>query len=271
MPSLHLPAVSCNLTACLPRFGDPVLILQPHRAIAASIKAPLGAERCEDNAMDWELLSCLPARDRELLLSAAVPRRFAKNEVLFHEGDPGDTLHLMVEGRVAARSTLSTGESVTFSVIGPGEVVGEIALLGRSARRTLTVAALDPVITLALRGEVFANLRRRHPSVDRALIALLARRVERLSVRLLEALFLPADKRVVRQLAALVRPYQDRRSARAAVSIPLTQAEIASLAGTTRPTVNRVLRGLVEHGVVALGRGRIDILDLGRLAAHAQT
>jgi CRP-like cAMP-binding protein len=213
-------------------------------------------------AVEWELLAPLSVEERRAVFAVAVSRRFRKGDILFHEGDPGDSIHLIVEGRVAARSTTPTGESVTFAVVGPGEMIGELAVLGAAARRTLTVVALEPVYSLALRREVFDSLRQRHPAIDRALIAMLAARVEALSDRLREALFVPADKRVIRQLVGLVEQYGTRNGA---VHIPLTQADIAHMAGTTRPTANRVLRGLVADGVVRLRRGRIEIANVPAL------
>lgn len=213
--------------------------------------------------MDWTFLDGVPEEDRRRVLAATSRRRFARREVLFHEGDPGDTVHLLDRGRVAIRITTPLGDVATVRVRGPGAVVGELALLGDLSRRTATVVALERVETLVLHRDQFAELRRQHPSVDAFLANVLAEEVRRLSGLLMEALFVPADTRVVRRLVALVETYAD-------AEIPLTQEDLASLAGTSRATVNRVL-GLAESdGAVERKRGRITIVDADRLAARAR-
>lgn len=190
---------------------------------------------------------------------------FGAGETVFAEGQPGTALHLLESGHVAIRVATTTGEVATLTVVAPGEAFGEMALLRRSARRTATAVALDRVTTLALESNVFAKLRVDHPSVERLLVAVLAARVNRLSGHLVEALYLPVDQRLLRRLVELCRVYGVPGKTR--VVIPLTQEDLAGLAGTTRPTVNGVLRGLQDAGTIALGRGRVEVLDVAALNA----
>jgi CRP-like cAMP-binding protein len=219
--------------------------------------------------MAWSFLQGVPEEDRRRLLAATQRRRFARREVLFHEGDPGDTVHLLDRGRVAVRITTPLGDVATLRVRGPGEVIGELALLGDgSFRRTATVVALERCETLALHRDQFAELRARHPSVDAFLVNVLAEEVGRLSGLLVEALHVPVDTRVVRRLVALTAAYRDP-SSDGRTEVPLTQEDLASLAGTSRATVNRVVGEAEKAGLVELRRGRIIVLDeegLGRLA-----
>lgn len=203
--------------------------------------------------MEPPLLATLDEAERRAVLAQARRRRFAKGEVLFHEGDLGDALHLLVKGRVAIRVTTPLGEVATLSILGGGAAFGELALLAPDSRRTATAVALEATETLALGRTAFEGLRSRHPAVERAVVDGLAASVARLSAQLLEALYLPADRRVVRRLLGLVEVYGP--------VVPLTQEELAQLAGTTRPTVNRVLRDAEAAGLVALGRGRVEVRD----------
>src|SRR5947208_1445669 len=102
---------------------------------------------------DWPLLRSLPEEDRRRVLAAARRRRFARREVLFHEGDPGDTLHLIDKGRVAIRITTPLGDVATVGVLGRGDVVGEMAILEEGGRRGATVMALEATETLSVRSE----------------------------------------------------------------------------------------------------------------------
>jgi CRP-like cAMP-binding protein len=204
------------------------------------------------------LLGRLTDEDRRKVLSGTRRRKYARGEVVFHEGDLGDALHLISKGHVAVRGTTPLGDVSTFTVLGPGDVFGEGALLAADARRTGTVVALEPVETQTLSGDQFGTLRREHPEIDRFLVEVLSARVRRLSTRLQEALFIPAETRVLRRLVELGASY---RSGDGSVVIPLTQDDIASLAGTSRPTANRVLKGAEDDGVLSVRRSRIEVLD----------
>lgn len=178
--------------------------------------------------------------------------------VLTEEGAPGREFFLVVEGK--AECTIR-GRQV--AVFGTGDYFGELALLRTSTRRTATVQALEPAVTLAIGGAAFRRLCEQRPRVERALTTLLADQVDSLSRHLLEALYEGLDARVHHRLAELAATYG---SDHGAVVLPLTQAQLAELAGGTRPTVNQILRRLEARGVIALGRGRVTVLDAARLA-----
>lgn len=218
--------------------------------------------------MAWTFLEGVPEEDRRRLLAATKRRRFARREVLFHDGDPADTVHLLDRGRVAVRSTTPLGDVATLRVRGPGEVIGELALLHDASRRTATVVALERTETLALHRDQFAELRRQHPSVDAFLVDVLADEVRRLSRLLVEALHLPVDQRVLRRLVDLEATYREP-GAVAPTEVPLTQEDLASLAGTSRATVNRVIGEAERAGLVERRRGRVIVVDLDGLRRSA--
>jgi CRP-like cAMP-binding protein len=214
--------------------------------------------------MDWPLLAGVPEEEVQLVLSIARRRKFGRGEVVFHQEDPADTLHLIAKGRFVARVTTPLGDTAILSVLGPGEMFGELALLGgEEARRSATVAALEPAETRSVHRIDFERLRARNPQTAGVLIAILAGQVERLSKHLVEALYVPADKRVVRRLVEVAELFGDG-------VVPLTQEDLAGLAGTSRATVNRVLREEEERGTVKLGRGRTTVLDTEALARRGR-
>lgn len=218
--------------------------------------------------MDWALLEGLTDADRRAVLASTHRRRFGRGEVVFHEADPADTVHVVAEGRLAAHRSTPAGDTVTFGLLCPGDTFGEMALLGGQARRTSTVVALEPAVTLSLGFAEVDRLRSAHPAVERQLVQMLAQRVARLSDHLLEALHVPADERIVRRLQEMSDRYALPAGARTVV-VPLTQDAIGDLAGASRPTTNRVLRLLEDDGVVVLHRGAIDVVDRAALARRA--
>ena len=218
---------------------------------------------------DWPLLRSLSEEDRRRVLAAARRRRFARREVLFHEGDPGDTLHLIDKGRVAIRITTPLGDAATVGVLGRGDVVGEMAVLEDGGRRGATVLALEPAETLSVDRGQFLELRRRYPGIDMFLFDVLVAHIRRVDLQLMEALFVPVDRRVVRRRLSLTEIY-GHGDQTDAVEVALTQDDLASLAGTSRATVNRVLRQAEEAGVVSLSRGRIRVVDRTMLTKRAR-
>jgi CRP-like cAMP-binding protein len=191
--------------------------------------------------VEWRLLAGVSPGDVERLLAVTERRRFARGQVVFHEDDEGDALHFVSEGRFGVRA-----DGLLLTVIGPGDAFGELALVG-GGRRGATVQALADGETRALARPAFAALRRQ-------------RRVRELTAQLAEAHHVEAEVRVRRRLVELARAFGG--------AIPLTQDEIAQTAGTSRATVNRVLREAEAAGLVALGRGRTTVLDPEALAVH---
>jgi CRP/FNR family transcriptional regulator, cyclic AMP receptor protein len=216
--------------------------------------------------VEWAILSELSEPDRKRVLAACVNRRYARNDSIFHQGEPGAAFHLLAAGHVAVRVSTTSGDIVTLAVLGPGDFFGEQALISPRHQRTASVIALEPAHTLSLDLNRFEELRRTNPSVERLLVEVLASQVRRLTAHLVEALYLPAEQRAIRRLLGLVHHYKDRDGR---VVIPVTQEDLASLAGTTRPTVNRVLRTMEDAGAVKLLRGRIEVLDVPLLRRRA--
>lgn len=206
---------------------------------------------------EWALLAGLPAEEREQVLRAGHRRRFSGGEIVFHEGDPADALHLLMSGRVAVRVMTPNGDQALLTILRPGQAFGELALLGEQTHRTATVSALEACETLALNRAQFARLRARNPSVDNVLLAALSAQVARLSEHLLEVLFVPARARILRRLLALA----DEPDWSGDVVVRLTQEDLARMAGTTRSTVNEVLRDAERNGAVRIGRKKIEVID----------
>jgi CRP-like cAMP-binding protein len=201
-------------------------------------------------------LSNLPPEDVRALLAVSRRRTFDKDEVVFHRDDPGDSLHLVVKGSFAIRLMTPLGDTVTVGVRGPGDNFGEMALAAPESRRSATVAALQPSETMAVRFTEFERVRKTYPDITNVLIAFLAGEIRRQNELLLDALYVPAGRRVLRRLVELADMYADGDGV-----IALNQEELAQIAGTSRATVNRVLREQEQRGAVALARGKTAIVD----------
>ncbi len=126
--------------------------------------------------MQWPILAGIPEDDARRILQIARRRTFGRREVVFHRGDPADTLHLVHTGRFAVRIGTPLGDTVMLNLIGPGETFGEIALLDDGAPRSATVVAVEKAETRAIHKLDFDALRARHPGVADILATALALR-----------------------------------------------------------------------------------------------
>ena len=159
--------------------------------------------------MEWKILEGVPEADVQRVLDMARRRTFRKGEVVFHEGDPGDTLHLVRSGRFAVKVSTQYADEAILAVLRSGDIFGELALLSPDAPRSATVTALEAGETMSVHQLDFGRLRREQPGVGDVLISVLSAQVRRLSRHLLEALYTPADTRVRRRVLELVDIYTD--------------------------------------------------------------
>ena len=209
--------------------------------------------------MEWKLLADLPPEDVRRLLAIARRRTFRKGEVVFHRDDLAESLHLIVKGRFSVSITTQLGETALLDVIGPGEAFGELALLSPASRRSATIESLDEGETLSVYRDDFALLQSEHPGVKDVLLRLLAEQLTRASDRIVEAHYTDAETRVRRRLRDLALRQDEP-------AVSMTQEHLAEMAGTSRATVNRVLREEERRGTVALSRGCTTVLDLEELS-----
>ena len=118
--------------------------------------------------MQWALLAGVPEEELRTILQVARRRSFAKNEVVFHRGDPADCLHLIAQGRFAIRIMTPLGDTATLAIRGPGATFGEMALLTDEAHRTATVAAVEHGETYSVYRTDFDLIRAAYPGADRS-------------------------------------------------------------------------------------------------------
>ena len=125
--------------------------------------------------MPSHLLDVLDDDEQRDVLAAARRRRFKRNEVVFHDGDPGDALHLIVSGHFAIRITTPMGDQATVRVFGPADYFGELAMLSSGPRHGSAIC-LDAGETLSLHREDFQELRATRPRINEVLTVALVRK-----------------------------------------------------------------------------------------------
>jgi CRP/FNR family transcriptional regulator, cyclic AMP receptor protein len=201
------------------------------------------------------LFGDVPAPAIQRLAAAAGLHRYRRGQILFVEGDSGDSLLLIVDGRLKAYSTSAEGEEYLLAVVGPGEAMGEL-VLADGGSRSASVAALTDAAVLRLPRQAVLDAAEIWPQLTAALLKSLADVVRRLTGAAADLVFLDLPRRVARLLVI------EREAARSDVfETRLTQEEMAHRVGASRQSVNTALREFQRRGWIAVDGPRIHVRD----------
>jgi CRP/FNR family transcriptional regulator, cyclic AMP receptor protein len=211
-----------------------------------------------------EVFGDLEERELVEVAQVAVPRHWDRGEVIFREGDRGDTCYLLRTGAVVLTREHQDGRMVALAELRAGALFGELAMF-RGETRSATAEAIEPTTAVALLASDMQRLIRRSPGLALKFLATLAERVSKTNERLLQQSFQTVAGRVASALLAQVVARQAEGAPETDVLVRSTQAEIANLAGTSRESASRFLATLERAEVVTLGRGKVTVHDPGRL------
>jgi CRP/FNR family transcriptional regulator len=212
------------------------------------------------------LLSGLDADELERIAKVAIPRSFPKGARVFHEGDESDACYVIRDGEVRVTREHSDGRAIALATLGPGELVGELAMLDGEVR-SASVEALTDVELLAIAATDMRGLLERNADITAKLVVALTKRLRETNERISRQSFQTVPSRVAGVLSQLVSE-ESAEQGRDGVTIRMNQADLAQLAGTSRESVSRFLAVLERAGVVRVGRGRVTVLEPHRLRAY---
>lgn len=197
-------------------------------------------------------------------------RRFRRGEVIFHLGDPGDALFIVMTGAIKIMIPSDAGEEAILATLRSGDVFGELAVLD-GAPRSATATALEPTETLVLPRAQFRELLDREPAIRDALLASLAGELRRLTNHVEELHFLDITGRLASRLARLAAESGKKQpDGTVRLGSPLTQGDLAAMIGCTRQSVNKLLGMFTDDGLIRVERDSIVVFDLDGLANAAR-
>lgn len=205
-----------------------------------------------------EMFSGLSGPELDQLAAVAVPRTYEGGEVVFREGDRGDTCHVVRSGSFKATKTHSDGRTIALTELRPGDMFGELALFSGELR-SATIEALEPATTVALLADDIRRLLTAQPAIAIKMLAGLAHRVRAANERIARQSFQGVAGRVASVLLSQVEARQAEGTEPGDVVVSATQADIAQLAGSSRESASRFLAALERDGVVTLKRGRVIV------------
>jgi CRP/FNR family cyclic AMP-dependent transcriptional regulator len=207
----------------------------------------------------------LGSESRQAIAASLRRRHFRKGEVVFHEGDPGDSLFIVVSGALKVVLPSEAGGEAILATLRRGDFLGELALLD-GAPRSASAVALELTEMLALPRDRFSTLVATEPAIRDALLASLAAELRRLTAHVAELHFLDLTGRLASGLARLAADH-GVRAADGSIRLdsPLTQSDLGAMIGATRQSVNKLLGEFEDEGLLRLERDAIVIPDLAAL------
>ncbi len=216
------------------------------------------------------LFSALDSEDQAQLFSMMSTVSFRRGEKLFNEGDPGNCLYLLVDGKVKLGHTSSDGRENLIAILGPGEMIGELTLFDPGPRSG-TATAVAPTEMLQLDHTALMDFVDTRPELAKHMLKALAQRLRRTNTALADLVFSDVPGRVAKAVLDLADRF-GTASPDGTIHVPheLTQEELAQLVGASRETVNKSLAEFVSRGWIRLeGRG-VHLLDVDRIRRRAR-
>jgi len=209
-----------------------------------------------------QLLGALPPAALDTLRSASKLREVARNEVLFHQGDPAAALFGIVSGRIAILPKSPDGRESLVAVLEEGSLFGELALFD-DGPRSADARVLEPTQLLVVEYTAVRAAIEQHPEVLWVIVRMFARRLRATDDSLADAVFLDVPARTAKRLLEIAGDAEQFR-------LPMTQEDLAGLVGASRERVNKALSLFTKLGWLAVeGRNRYRILDRAALEDRA--
>lgn len=185
-------------------------------------------------------------------------RTYPARAIIFHQDEPGRALFVIVSGRVRVFLTGDRGQQMTVDILTRGEVFGEMALFGTYSR-SASVTTLTTTHTLMLQREHFHQYLREMPEIGIHMLQVLSNRLRSTTAYAAEMAFNDLPGRTARVLLTLAERHGSPCGQGIELHVDLTQSELASLVGTTRESMNRILGAFRDHGLVRLDGHRITL------------
>jgi CRP-like cAMP-binding protein len=222
----------------------------------------------------WHLKSCrlfehLGPADISHLESVSKFRQMKRGEPIYLPADLADGVMVLIAGRVKICQITSDGKQSIMTFVEPGELFGEFAVIGGTAREEYAEAVLNSQVAVIPKHEMMA-LMERYPEVSMGISKIIGFRRQRIERRLRNLLFQSNRKRLIHLLLELVERYGEKVDDGTRLSIKLTHLEMANVIGSTRETVTVVLGQLQSEGLIRVTRRQITITNLPKLVAEVE-
>ena len=213
------------------------------------------------------LFTALDDASASTLRASMTAVKISKGQTLFKEGDTGDRLFVVTDGKLKLGTTSSDGRENLLSILGPGDMFGELSLFDPGPR---TATAVVDSKLLALANDQVIDWVRAHPQVSLQLLGRLAQRLRKANDVLSDLVFADVPGRVAKAIIELGERFGTQKDDGLHVNHDLTQEELAQLVGASRETVNKALADFASRGWVKLEPRAVIVLDYERLSKRGR-
>jgi len=215
------------------------------------------------------LFDALDDEDARALRRQMAEVKLSRGEHLFNEGDDGDALYVVLDGKMKLTRAAADGRENLLSVIGPGEMFGELSLFDPRPR-TSTASAVTDAVLAALKHQALTPWLRERPEVSLHMLRALAQRLRRANDMTADLVFTDVPGRVAKNLLDLADRFGSKEADGLHVHHDLNQQELAQLVGSSRETVNKALADFAARGWLQVSPRSVLILDAERLRKRAR-
>jgi CRP/FNR family transcriptional regulator, cyclic AMP receptor protein len=226
-------------------------------------------EQAEDVLSRAPLFEALDEEGTKALRAGVIEVELARGERLFQEGDDGDRLYVVLDGKIKLTRAAADGRENLTSVLGPGEMFGELSLFDPRPRTMGAVAVTDARVAALAHDELRSWLAGR-PDVAMHLLRALVQRLRRTNDVLSDLVFTDVPGRVAKALLDLAQRFGTQEEGGLQVNHDLTQEELAQLVGASRETVNKALADFVARGWIQLHPKSVLLIDTERMRKRAR-
>jgi CRP-like cAMP-binding protein len=216
------------------------------------------------------LLSVLPAELSAALFAAARPHRLKADQMLFTAGDPGDGCYRVEQGLLKVSMVSPSGGERILAILGPGTLVGELAMIDAQPRSASVTAVRDSELSFISR-TAFEAVAQTHPDVYRHIVKLLVQRLRDTNTVVAAMSFLSLKGRVAQSLLGLAEAFgNDVGSGRILVKQKVTQSDLAAMAGIARENVSRIINDWMRQKLISRLAGYYCLEDRSALEREAE-
>jgi CRP/FNR family transcriptional regulator, cyclic AMP receptor protein len=211
------------------------------------------------------LLGQLEPDELARVLAFARTERFSNGQVIFRRGDAGQSMMIVISGRIKISVSSSEGKEAVLAILGRGEVLGEMALID-GKERSADATAMEAGEALSIQRRDFIPFLERNPTICLRLLAVMSDRLRRTSEMVEDRSFLDLPGRLAKTLLDLGRTAGIETDEGLRVEMPMSQSAFGALLGASRETVNKQLKAWQDEGLILTGRRYVVLVDTERLA-----
>ncbi|MBT8471632.1 MAG: Crp/Fnr family transcriptional regulator [Marinicaulis sp.] len=227
------------------------------------------------DSLKWELkknplFQDLDDETFDRLLQSASPKIHKARSTVFHQGDAGGSMQLILSGQIKISTVNATGKECVLAFMGPGDVIGEMSMLD-GGPRTASAVVMEQSRVLELTRLSFNRVLENNPSTGVKIIEILCKRLRATSAMVEDATLITAAPRLSRTLLRLAEQNGVEADGGTMIDLNLSQSTLGAYAGLLRESVNRQLRAWEAENIVAKHDNKIVILDKAALAEISES